>query len=125
MLGKVVVLSEEEETVLQQQLQSPLAAAEAEALFSRVSQHPSVFSILSRVSTKEDHDLMQDILRGRIERAIRLQAWAAALDLAEDRLLMDDPNATNLVAEVSPKEPKVYVSPINREVGRRDTRMPI
>ncbi|CDJ59611.1 hypothetical protein EMWEY_00023470 [Eimeria maxima] len=113
MLGKVVVLSEEEEKEVEQQLLSESAVAAVASLASRLETYPAVHKALSRCCCR---DQMLLLLQQRAQRAARLQAWAAALKAAGDRLPLDDPNSRNLVAEVSPAEPKVFVSPVNPSV---------
>ncbi|KAL8271902.1 hypothetical protein Esti_004187 [Eimeria stiedai] len=115
MLGKVIVLSEEDEAALRQQQASAAAAAAAAALQLRLSEHWAVASVLSAVSSEEEQQSLLQLLQQRAARAAKLQSWVNALEAARDRLPLDDPNARNLVAEVSPKEPKIHVSPINKE----------
>ncbi|OEH78535.1 carbamoyl phosphate synthetase [Cyclospora cayetanensis] len=110
MLGKVVVLSEDEEAAVLKHLASPEAAAAAAELLSRVSAHPEVQSLLSHVSATA---ALQQLIEERVQRAARLQVFASALKAAGERLPLNNPNLRNLVADVSPKQPKVYVSAIN------------
>ncbi|KAL8432037.1 hypothetical protein Efla_003478 [Eimeria flavescens] len=117
MLGKVIVLSEEEEAALLQQQASPAGAAAVAALLSRLSAHWAVQAVLDAVSSQSERDTLLQLLQQRAQRAAKLQAWVEALEASRDRLPTDDPNSRNLVAEVSPKEPKIYVSPINKELG--------
>lgn len=110
MLGKVVVLTESEERTVKEYLRSDTAKQSAADLLARVTAHQAVQAVLSRASSP---DALMALLQQRVERAARLEAWVTALEAARDRLEFDDPNCRNLVAEVSCRQPRVYVSPMN------------
>ncbi|CDJ64048.1 carbamoyl phosphate synthetase II, putative [Eimeria necatrix] len=110
MLGKVVVLTESEERTVKEYLRSDTAKQSAADLLARVTAHQAVQAVLSRASSP---DALMALLQQRVERAARLEAWVTALEAAGDRLEFDDPNCRNLVAEVSCRQPRVYVSPMN------------
>lgn len=119
-----MVLTEEEEKEVMEEVDSPETGLQLQALFQRLLKRPVFATALCEenpsAEVRELSSHLQDALRERLRGAFLLKAWREKLEAKAAALPFEDPNASNLVAAVSCKAPRLLKSPLNPDVRWSD-----